>query len=195
MRNPASNDIISDSVELCDAEVCCFCTSNWWAHMCENQRYTKLLQMLISNLQDLQQSLSLGITQIDNAVPCSPHDNIDDSHSRDEYRKSALPIVCHIPESILWLILQACSRTTRCQVVQFVPRTRISRQFARKLLTILQLIQVPPVWIDDHLNKDAKLRDVAPLSLLPIHHNTFASKSLHVVGPRYCLCVRFLPPK
>ena len=118
--------------------------------------------------QGRQQSLSLETNPVCNAVTCFPHDNIDDGHSCDEFWKSALRIVCHMPESILWLILQACWLSTRCQVVQFLTNTSISRQFATMFLTILQLIQVPPIWIDDHSNKDAKLCKVALLSCSPI---------------------------
>ena len=51
---------------------------------------------------------------------------------------------------------------------QFVPRTSISRQFVSKHLTILRLIQVLPVWIDDHPGKGLKLCTMAPLSCYPI---------------------------
>ena len=48
-----------------------------------------------------------------------------------------------------------------------MPNTSISIQFASKLLTTLLLIQVLPARFDGHLNKDAKLFKVAPLSCLP----------------------------
>ena len=98
-----------------------------------------------------------------------PHSNTVCIHMCDGCKKSILPIVCHMPESILWLILQACWLTIECQVVQFVPNTSISRQFASKLLSILQLIRVLHAWIDDLPGKDLKLCRVAPLSCLPIH--------------------------
>ena len=56
------------------------------------------------NPQRRQQKLSLGTNPVCNAVPCFPRDNIDDNHSCDEDKKSALLIVCHMPESSLWLI-------------------------------------------------------------------------------------------
>ena len=136
--------------------------------MIDFQKYTRHHLRLILSPHGRQQSLSLGINPVDITVPCYPHGNSDNSHSCDEYGKSALLVVCHMPESILWLILQARSRTTRCQVVQFVPSTSISRQFVSKLLTTLQLIPVLPVCIDDHPNKEAKLWIVAPLCL-PLH--------------------------
>ena len=75
-------------------------------------------------------------------------------------------MVCHMSESILWLISQAYWPTAECQVFQFVPSTNISRQFVSKLLTLLQLIRVLPAWIDDHPNNDSKLCKVA---CLPVH--------------------------
>ena len=84
----------------------------------------------------------------------------------DECKKSIMLVVCHMPESILWLILQACWPTIERQIVQFAPSISISRRFVSKLLRILQLIRVLPAWIDDHPGKDLKLCKVAPLSCL-----------------------------
>ena len=47
-----------------------------------------------------QQSLSLETNLVCNAVPCFPCDNIVGNRLCDECKKSALPSVCHIPESI-----------------------------------------------------------------------------------------------
>ena len=110
-------------------------TSNWLEQMFDFRRYTSLLLKLISSLRDSLQNLSLGTNPICNAVSCFPHYNNDDSHSCDEKRKSPLLIVCHMPESILWLLLQICWPTTECQVFQIVPNTSISRQFVSILLT------------------------------------------------------------
>ena len=40
---------------------------------------------------------------------------------RDEFKKSALLIICHMPDSILSLISQACWLTIECQIVQSNP--------------------------------------------------------------------------
>ena len=75
MRNPASNEIISDSVEL-------------FAHPTEgdkcsaSQNILDHLPKLILSPQGRQQNLSLGINPIDNAEPCHPHDNIVSSLAR-----------------------------------------------------------------------------------------------------------------
>ena len=78
-----------------------------------------------------------------------------------------LPIVCHMPESILWLPSQVSWPTTECLVFQFVPSTSISIQFVSKLVTNLQLIHVLPAWLDGHPGKDLKLWKTAPQSCLP----------------------------
>ena len=134
------------------------------------QKYKRHHQKLILSPQGRQQNLGLGTNPIGNAVPCFPHDNIDGNRLCDECKKSSLLVVCHMPESILWLLLQVwCLTIKKCQVVQFVPNTSMTRQFVSKLLIILQQSQVPPDWIDGHQKKDAKLCKVAPLSCLPIH--------------------------
>ena len=110
-----------------------------------------------------------------------------------ECMKSSLPTVCHMPESILWLLLQIWWQTIKnCQVVQFVSNTSMTRQFVSKLLIILQQIQVPPVYTDDHPNKDVKLCKVAPHSCLPIQ--SIARRILWAVLPcrrttlLFCAC-------
>ena len=164
--------------------------------MCENQKYTKLLQMLISNLQDLQQNQSLETTPIGNAVLRFPHDNIDGSHGCDGCRKLVWPNVGHKLQSILWLIGQVCWLTTGCQVYQFWPNTNILRQIVNILPIILQLIQALLFWFDDRPNKGLTLCAVA-LSFfihqfaIPVH--AFLSMTFHIVWPRYSVCVRFLP--
>ena len=126
------------------------------------QKYTRHLLRLISSPQGRQQSLSLGTDPTYNAVPCYPMTKKVGNRLCDECKKSILLVVCHMPESILWLILQACWPTGECQVFQFVPSGSISRQFVSKLLTIRQLTRVLPAWIDDHPGKDLKLCGAAP---------------------------------
>ena len=42
IRSPASNEMISDSVELLETDVCFSCTSSWWGHMFGFQWYLRL---------------------------------------------------------------------------------------------------------------------------------------------------------
>ena len=131
------------------------------------QRCIRLSQRLISSPQGRQHSQSLEINPADNAGQCCPHDNIVGSHVCDECMKSILLIVCRMPESILWLLLQVCWPTTESLVFQVVPGTSMSRQIGDIFVAILQSIRVPLAWIDDHPNRDFKLCLTAPLSCLP----------------------------
>ena len=58
-----------------------------------SKKYARHLLRLILSPQDCQQSLSLGTNPVCNALRHFPHDNVDDSHSCDEEKKSALPVV------------------------------------------------------------------------------------------------------
>ena len=85
MRRPASKETTSDSVELCETEVSFLYIQlmgtnvrllkihkildlNWSDRVFDSWGYTEFLTMLISNLQDHQQSLTLATIQIDSAV-------------------------------------------------------------------------------------------------------------------------------
>ena len=94
MSNPASKEMISDSVELWDTDV-------GFLHI--QLMVTDTLPeffFFFSTLQGCQQSLSLGINPIENAQLCCPHDNIIRIHFCDESVQSILPIVCRLRESI-----------------------------------------------------------------------------------------------
>ena len=157
------------------------------------QRYTRLPLRLILSPRGLQQSLSLGINPIHSAVPCLPHDNIVGNRWCDECKKSILLVVCHIPESILWLILQACRPTIRssnsCQVQAFQDNLwanfwQFSNWFEFLLLELM-VIQTG-TW------NFVKLLHflVCQFTVSP---NTCLSMSFHVAGPRYSFRVRLFP--
>ena len=65
------------------------------------QKYTRHLVRLTLSPQSRLQSLSLETNPVYSAVPCFPHDNIDDGHLCDEYVKTTLLVVYHMLESIL----------------------------------------------------------------------------------------------
>ena len=100
-------------------------TSNWLEQMYDFRECTMFHLKWILNPQDYAQSLSLEINPIDNAEPCYRRENIVGSHLCGECMKSFLPIVCHMPASILWLVEQVWWLTIECQVSQFVPNTSI----------------------------------------------------------------------
>ena len=134
------------------------------------RRYIRLLPRLILSLQGRQQSLSLGINPVDNAVPCDPHDNIIGSRLCDECVLSIDLNIFRNVESILCLLLQVCWQTIECLVSQIVRGTRNLRQFVSTLLIILPLIQVPLVWIDDYPCKVLKLYAAAPHFCLSVRN-------------------------
>ena len=90
--SPASNEIISDSVELWDTDVCFLHNQAMDTNVRLPNTQKIPLPKLILNPQSPQQNLSLGINPIDNAEPCYPHDNIVSSHSCGEYRRFSVPI-------------------------------------------------------------------------------------------------------
>ena len=97
IRSPASNEIISDSPELWDTDVC-------FLHiqlLGTDVRLPKMHKIPSSrgpilSPQGHQQCLNLEITPTDNAEPCHPYDKIVGSHLCDEYVKSNEPNVCHM---------------------------------------------------------------------------------------------------
>ena len=95
IRNPASNETISDFVELWDTDVC-------FLHiqlMEKNVRLPKIHKIPpeidFVSPQGRQQNLSHSTNSIDNAEPSYPHDNTVGSHWCDECMKSIWPNVCH----------------------------------------------------------------------------------------------------
>ena len=137
------------------------------------QKYTRHLLRLIFSPQDLQQSLSLETNPVDNAVPCFPHDNVVGNRLCDEYVRNQscqASVTCLNPfcdwsrKLVDWP--QDIRSSNSCQVPAF------QDNFASKLLTILQMIRVPPAWIDDHPGKGLRLCTVAPFSCLLIRSIT-----------------------
>ena len=96
IRNPASIEMTSDSVELCENEVCFLriqlTGTNVWL-----PKIHRIPPVVDRVPQDFQQSLSLGTNPVCNAVQCFPNDNIVDSQPCDEKRKSILLILCRMP--------------------------------------------------------------------------------------------------
>ena len=94
IRSPASNELMSDSVELWDTDVC-FLRIQLMCEMFGSKNIRSILRLILSP-QGRQQDQSLGIIAADNAEPCYPHDNNAGSHLCDEGMKLILPIVCRM---------------------------------------------------------------------------------------------------
>ena len=84
--NPASRENISDSVELCEREVCFLHIQLTGRNVLLPKKYTRHLLRLILSPQSHQQSLSLETHPVCNAVPCFTHDNTVGNRSCDELR-------------------------------------------------------------------------------------------------------------
>ena len=132
MREPASRQITSASLELC---------ANLLAQMSGFRKCTEFHLISTSSPQGLLQNQSLQIILVCIAVLRSPHNNIACIHMCDEYKISNAPNVCHKLLSISFPHEQVCSQTIKYQVYQYVPNRDISEQCVSKLWTILQLIQ------------------------------------------------------
>ena len=114
MRSPASREMISDSVELCETELCFLHIQLTGTNVLLRKTHKTPHEVDFESSRSPAKSESWK-NPIYSAVPCFPHDNIVGNRLCNECMKSILIVVCHMPESILWLILQACLRTTRCQ--------------------------------------------------------------------------------
>ena len=120
MRNPASNEM---DFRLCR-------TVGYWrlflghptdGDKCSASEDTQESPKLISSPHGRQQTLSLGMTQSTMLSRVTQKTILSEFILCDECMKSILPIVCRMPESILWLLQQICWQTTECLVFQFVP--------------------------------------------------------------------------
>ena len=116
--NPASKEMICDSVQLCETEVCFLHIQFMGTNMYDFQKCTMFLQKWILNLQDLLRSQSLETVPVCIVWQYYTHDNIVFFHVYDEFLKSNDSGVCHMLWSILWWILQVCSLTREYQVFQ-----------------------------------------------------------------------------
>ena len=87
-----------------------------------------------------------------------------------ECKRSHEIIVCHKHWSILWLIVQDCSRTIKYQVSQHVPCVSISEQFESIHVTMHPQISILLLWSDGHRYMESILCGVVESSCLPTHN-------------------------
>ena len=134
MRKPASREINSASVELCETEVCFLHIQLMGTNV---PKCTEFQLMLTLSIQSLLQNQSLEIIQICIVVLCFLHDNGACIHMCDECRKSTVQtfITCFGP------FRDRTSKFVKYRVYQYELSIDISDQSVSKLLTILQLIQ------------------------------------------------------
>ena len=137
------------------------------------------------SLLDHRQNLSLGTILIDNAAPCSQHDNVVCDHSCDECKRSNEPSACHRLESILRQLVQVGLRTKECQVYQFWPNTSTSRQFTVSSSSFLKL------WSSKHGLETSCDCSIFLSAISPNLFHVRFYMSFHVVRPSDCLGVRY----
>ena len=125
--NPAPKEMISDSVELCETEVCFLPIQYDWNEMYDFQIYAQCShQKWISNPQDLPRSQSLETVPVCIVAQYFPHDNIVCIHLYDECMKSIE--IRRLSQALVHFVMDRaslCSLTIEYQVVQFLPNTNI----------------------------------------------------------------------
>ena len=153
-------------------------TSNFWERILDFQRYRKFLLMVISNFQGPQQSLSLGIIPIDNAVPNFPHGHIVGDHSCCECTLPQALVNCVTAGANLFTDPKLSSLPIRANNKKF--RTNWEHTFGNS----------PTVSTSSLLGLWSAFL-LVNAQILPL---TF-SHDLPQKWPRNSSCVRFLPPK
>ena len=142
--NPASKEMISDSVELFETEVCFLHSqlvgTNEWLPKTHN----------VPPEVDFESSRFPAKFPVCIAWQYYPHNNTVCIHMCDGCKRSNAPNVYHKLWSILWSIVQICSLTIEYQVFQYVPSISISEQFESIFLTILLKISILLFWNDGH---------------------------------------------
>ena len=149
MRKRASREIISDSVELCETEVCflhiqLIGTNVWLPKMHlippDVDFWVFKISCKIGVLKQSQSALLCSISHMTLSVlTCVMN---------ERYQSIQAFVTSFGP--FLWSIVQVCLLTIEYQVVQYVPRISISEQFERIFLTILPRISILPLWSDGH---------------------------------------------
>ena len=149
MRKPASREIISDSVELCDAQACFLHIQLIGTHVWLRNSHNVPPEVDFESKRSPAKSESwnspIGIVML-----YFPRNNMVCTYSRNECKWSNVLDVCRKLWSTLWSHVQVCWLTIEYQVYQCVANTHISGQFESIHLTILPRISLLLLWIDGH---------------------------------------------
>ena len=170
MRKPASREIISASVELCETDVCfmrikLIGTNVWLPKKAQKSLWFRFWVLEIS---DKSQSLETVPTCM--VVRCFPHDKIVWLHMCDECKRSNLLNVSRKLWLTQWQHVQVCSRTIECLVYRSLTNRDISRQFESIFVTIHTPFLILPCTVAQPFYSLA--RNIAPhnsLHDLPYH--------------------------
>ena len=176
IRNPASSDIISDSMEHWDVKVCFFLIQFTGT----NDRLSNNIKIpwswfrvfqISSKVWVLEQSQSTILCLITLLTKLSGVFCNMNMWRNLINRLSHTWVHLKLHESVYW-------QTIKYQDVQFMSGTSTSWQ-----IVSIPLIQVPLSWIDDHPSRNLKLCAIAQLSYLSIHY-IFPRISEHVLPYR-----------
>ena len=145
--NPASKEMISDSVELCETEVCFLHIQLLGTKVWLPKTHEVPTRSIFRVLNISRQNRSLETVPTCIVLKCYPHDNTVGTFTcvMDVWNQSIQSFVTGFGP-ISWSIVQVCSRTIKNQVFQFVPNMSISEQFESILLTSLQQISILLLW-------------------------------------------------
>ena len=114
IRCPASREMISDSVDLWETDVCFLHIQLPGTDVLLPKIHKTLPEVDFESSRSLAKSDS-WITQVYSAVPCSPHDNIDDSHLCDE---DELNFVCRLSHAWVHFVTDLANLFTDRQDVK-----------------------------------------------------------------------------
>ena len=175
--------MISDSVELCETDVCFLHIQlNWNKRMTsKNAQCSARSRFRISKIsrevrvwKPSQPALFGSVSQLTNTV-CI--------HMHDECRRSNDIIVCHKLWSISWSIVQACSPTIEYQVVQYVPiqvfqnnLRAYSWQFSYRFQFFFFEVVVIDAWSRYFVELVSR-----PVCQLTVSFHTFHGMTFHIV--------------
>ena len=166
--NPASKEMISDSVELYETEVCFLHVqlvgTNVWLAKTHNVPPEVDFESSRSHTKTEFEAVAACIV-----LQCYPHNNNICIHMCDGYKISNDLIVCQKLWSTLRLIVQVYSLTKEYQIFQYVPSTSISKQIESILLTIHPRISILLLWSDGRQDMGLILCRVILSSFLLTH--------------------------
>ena len=172
--------MISDSVELCETEVCFLniqlMGTNVWLLETHDVPPEGIL-----NPKSLLQNRILETVPACTVLQYCPHSNNVCLHMCDvKYQSNQEFVTSYGP--FLWCTVRAYLLTIKYRVVQFLPNKSISEQFESIHVTILQQISFL-LWNDGHRCMEWILCRVVESSCLPTH-NTAQHISSHDVPYR-----------
>ena len=170
MRKPASREITSASVELCETEVCFLHIQLIGTNVCLPKMHMSPPDVDFESRRSLAKLESWNNPDLHCCAVFHTWHSVW-VHMCDEYISTSKFV---------------CSRTMQYQVYQYVPNTGISEKSLSKLLTILQQIPLLLPWIGGRQGMVLRLCITVELFCTPIRNtfHAFICMTFHVIRPR-----------